>query len=396
MKKEKLKKEIEEKDKNIKELNTRLQDETSENLIQSLNKNIIEKTEELENYKNKFEVTQKSFTECQKTLKEKEDHIKILVDSITQLQNHNNTLEQELDTSKHLFQVKSDENDKLKFKLSEIQSSMSLLESKKQQEDEEKQALSNELEDVKADLQKKLKETLQNNSVQQELSTKIQNLESVMNEKDREIESSKTIIKELQELVDKVKESEMKTKLLVNEENKLSKSLQEELEEYKKKLSSVDENKKKEIEDYKIREQHLKAVNKTLKDELKKLQRSPRNSISNDGSNSPSLKSPFNASRKQSSHTNLNLLVKSQSEVSTPALLQVHSNKSISTNSNSNPNSNPDLYTMDDINLEYLKAILFKFFEFKDKKIQLLNVLSTILHFTPEETQKMTKLINNS
>jgi len=129
--KEKLQQQIEAKDKNIKELNTRLQDETSENLIQSLNKNILEKTEELENYKSKFETTKKSLMEYQKNFQEKEDHIKILVDSITQLQNHNNTLEQELDTSKHLFQVKSDENDKLKFKISEIQSSVSLLESKK-------------------------------------------------------------------------------------------------------------------------------------------------------------------------------------------------------------------------------------------------------------------------
>jgi len=42
----------------------------------------------------------------------------------------------------------------------------------------------------------------------------------------------------------------------------MSQSLKKELEEYKKKLNSVDEIKKKEVEDYKIREQHLKAVNK--------------------------------------------------------------------------------------------------------------------------------------
>ncbi|KAL6599979.1 hypothetical protein U3516DRAFT_762312, partial [Neocallimastix sp. 'constans'] len=122
----------------------------------------------------------------------------------------------------------------------------------------------------------------------------------------------------------------------------------------------------------------------TLKDEIKKLKKSPRNSISNDGSNSP-LKSPYYVSRQQSAHSSHNL-VKSQSEITSPAILQLHSNRS----------SSSELYTMDDINVEYLKAVLFKFFEFKDKKIQLLNVLSTILHFTPEETKKMTNLINHS
>jgi len=98
---------------------------------------------------------------------------------------------------------------------------------------------------------------------------------------------------------------------------------------------------------------------KTLKDELKKLQKSPRNSISNDsGSNSP-VKSPYIVNRQQSLHTNPNLLIKSQSEAFSPAVLQLHSNKS----------SNSELYTMDDINVEYLKAVLFRFFEFKDKKV---------------------------
>jgi len=386
---DKLKQQVEDKDKTIKDLNIRLQDETSENLIQSLNKNIIEKTEELENYKSKYEVTRKSLTECQKTLQEKEDHIKILVDSITQLQSHNNTLEQELDTSKHLFQVKSDENDKLKFKMSEIQSTMSLLESKKEQEDEERQALANELADLKSDLQKKLKETLQSNTVQQELSTKIQSLEGVVSDKEKELTTSKNTIKELQETIDEIKASEMKAKLLMNEENKLSKTLKEELEDCKKKLNSVDEDKKKEIEDYKIREQHLKAVNKTLKEELKKLQRSPRNSISGESNNGSSLKSPYYASRQQTLPSNPNALKKSQSEANSPAVLHLHPNKSLN-------HSNTEIFTMDDINVEYLKAVLFKFFEFKDKKIQLLNVLSTILNFTPEETQKMEKLINNS
>ena len=65
--------------------------------------------------------------------------------------------------------------------------------------------------------------------------------------------------------------------------------------------------------------------------------------------------------RQQSISNNSNMLTKSQSEVSTP-ILTPHSNKNLS-------HSNTEVFTMDDINVEYLKAILFKFFEFKDKKV---------------------------
>ena len=42
---------------------------------------------------------------------------------------------------------------------------------------------------------------------------------------------------------------------------------------------------------------------------------------------------------------------------------------------------------------EYLKIVLLKFFESKDKRLQLLPVLGTLLKFTPEELDRVKKKV---
>ncbi|KAG2023417.1 hypothetical protein CC2G_001073 [Coprinopsis cinerea AmutBmut pab1-1] len=123
----------------------------------------------------------------------------------------------------------------------------------------------------------------------------------------------------------------------------------------------------KQIEDYKSRESQLKQANKTLKDELRKVQTSAallerqRNPGVGYWNNRAAAESEGS---QQASPT-----IGTSSRVSSPA-----------------PGSAKQ---EEEVNLEYLRNVILQFLEHKEMRPNLVKVISIILHFTPQETRRL-------
>ncbi|KAG0095468.1 hypothetical protein BGZ93_005850 [Podila epicladia] len=135
-------------------------------------------------------------------------------------------------------------------------------------------------------------------------------------------------------------------------------------------------------EEYKNRECHLRTLNKTLKDEVRKLQKqipgySPQPS--------PSLHSPY-----------------SSGFPATPMPGNVAANgtgpRAMSMSSLMTPPSTPRFSRPlfqnapdEDVNIEYLKNVMLSFMEHKERRIQLVPVVAQMLRLTPEETKRFSR-----
>ncbi|KAG0036875.1 hypothetical protein BGZ82_003498 [Podila clonocystis] len=135
-------------------------------------------------------------------------------------------------------------------------------------------------------------------------------------------------------------------------------------------------------EECKNRECHLRTLNKTLKDEVRKLQKqipgySPQPS--------PSLHSPYTSGFP-----------------ATPMPGNVAANgtgpRAMSMSSLATPPSTPRFSRPlfqnapdEDVNIEYLKNVMLNFMEHKERRIQLVPVVAQMLRLTPEETKRFSR-----
>ncbi|KAG0352458.1 hypothetical protein BG005_008126 [Podila minutissima] len=135
-------------------------------------------------------------------------------------------------------------------------------------------------------------------------------------------------------------------------------------------------------EECKNRECHLRTLNKTLKDEIRKLQKqipgySPQPS--------PSLHSPYTSGFP-----------------ATPMPGNVAANgtgpRAMSLSSLMTPPSTPRFSRPlfqnapdEDVNIEYLKNVMLSFMEHKERRIQLVPVVAQMLRLTPEETKRFSR-----
>ncbi|KAL0078220.1 hypothetical protein F4703DRAFT_1225069 [Phycomyces blakesleeanus] len=118
-----------------------------------------------------------------------------------------------------------------------------------------------------------------------------------------------------------------------------------------------------------MRENHLKTLNRSLKDEIRKLSRTPIATNTRISSSHPTSPSPYSAS----DHRSL------RSGASTPP-----GPDSFGSSPPSTPRNKEE-----EVNLEYLRNVIIKFLEKKSTRAQLIPVLAMMLKFTPEEIGRL-------
>ncbi|OZJ03013.1 hypothetical protein BZG36_03975 [Bifiguratus adelaidae] len=222
----------------------------------------------------------------------------------------------------------------------------------------------NGFDEVKQGLQEKLESSRKEI---EELTSERQRVRDDLSEARRRIQASEDEIDTLKHQADNLKEdAEAKEASVKKLEHEL-KIVQQRVEELNQDISTKDQA----LEEAKMRESHLKTLNKfaaqTLKDEVRKISRPlqvEKPSFDNSRPQSPSINSDTPPSHTPSPRPN-----RVMSPPSTPTL-------------------HP--YTREDeINLEYLRHVLLKFLENKATRPQLVPVIATIMKFTPDEAKRL-------
>ena len=114
------------------------------------------------------------------------------------------------------------------------------------------------------------------------------------------------------------------------------------------------------------REAQLRAQNKSLRDELRKVQSSV---ALLEKQRNPGLGYWASRSEQADSRTSISSVSDAPSRVGSPK-----------------PVARKD---EEEVNLEYLRNVILQFLEHKEMRPNLVRVLSTILHFTPQETRRL-------
>ncbi|KAF8912724.1 hypothetical protein CPB84DRAFT_1759339 [Gymnopilus junonius] len=128
----------------------------------------------------------------------------------------------------------------------------------------------------------------------------------------------------------------------------------------------------KQIEETKAREMQLKQSNKTLREELRKVQSSA-------------------ALLERQRNPGVGYWTSRVTETSSPAepRASISSVDSPSRTSSPAPGSSSSAKNEEEVNLEYLRNVILQFLEHKEMRPSLVKVLSVILHFTPQETRRL-------
>ncbi|KAG0273383.1 hypothetical protein BGZ95_010805 [Linnemannia exigua] len=148
------------------------------------------------------------------------------------------------------------------------------------------------------------------------------------------------------------------------------------------------------VEETKMREGHLRTMNKTLKEEVRKLQRQAPGSPSSQagpftpGGAFPQTPSGHPGSAVPPPHTPVG--------AAPGAGARGASGRGGAMSPQSTPPSTPNFGRMlqqpeDDVNVEYLKNVLLNFMEYKDRRQQLVPVVAQVLKLTPEETKRLSR-----
>ncbi|KAG0100283.1 hypothetical protein BGZ93_002855 [Podila epicladia] len=138
------------------------------------------------------------------------------------------------------------------------------------------------------------------------------------------------------------------------------------------------------VEDSKMREGHLRTVNKTLKEEVRKLQKQVP------GSPSASTPGPYTSGVIPQTPGN------NSHYANTPSTTQNGRAMSPQSTPPSTPNFGRILqqqqqYQDEDVNVEYLKNVLLSFMEHKERRQQLVPVVAQVLKLTPDETKRLSR-----
>ncbi|KAI0375368.1 hypothetical protein BV20DRAFT_1032611 [Pilatotrama ljubarskyi] len=123
------------------------------------------------------------------------------------------------------------------------------------------------------------------------------------------------------------------------------------------------------IDEGKNREAQLRSQNKTLRDELRKVQSSV---ALLEKQRNPGV--GYWASRNEST-----------SEIRSPR----SSVSDLARESPSRPSTPSTVKSDEEVNFEYLRNVILQFLEHKEMRPHLIRILSTILHFTPQETRRL-------
>ncbi|TPX49273.1 hypothetical protein SeMB42_g02658 [Synchytrium endobioticum] len=304
-------------------------------------------------------------------LEETSARLTLLETTAREIDDKSTIYEAELETSRRLFQTKSVECDAMRLKISE-------LEAKIYDATQTAGRATDEVDSLRKELSNARKENIALGSQLKAFEEEISETRRIKASADRDVESFRNEVRlargEIEGLRDRVKKLEGKEETWKNavhvQEAKVTELLQS-LADIEKKLQLTLAEREKIVEDSRMRESQLRNVNKALKEEVRKLSKQPASS----GHSPPSSSRP--------SLTNLNDL---QQRATSPASSAGPSSAMSITPMSSNT---VVITTGHPANQEYLKNIILKFIEFKDKRSQLVQVLAMLLRFSPDELKRI-------
>ena len=312
-------------------------------------------------------------------------------------------LDAELETSKRLFQSKSIENDQMKLRISELEASVF-------DANQESAKYKDDLDILKRD-------TINGQKSATELQKEVKRLEKelkvVNNANTQALQESAARVSELQaqlkeyeRLKKKLHDIEAKefqaTENMTQFETRI-KELQEDLDEITKSRDQLSTEMESSANNWKMRETQLRNLNSSLKEELRKINKqssklpsadsSPRMSIisDNDQQKSPVLTSPSTVRRFPSlknGSTSTSFLPNIVKETTTTSPKQIegptfHQSSGTTGNMNASRSSvarrSRDSVSLPDPQPEYLKNVVLKFLESKDKRVKLFTHMISIL-----------------
>ncbi|KAJ3181443.1 hypothetical protein HDU87_001051 [Geranomyces variabilis] len=304
-------------------------------------------------------------------------------------------MEVELDTSKRLFQTKSTENDQLRLRVSELEGQVYEATQAAAQSEGDVDQLRRDAREARREVAEKLKDIQR---VEKEMATMTQERAETAAQLDELRAQYKKAAAEHAELLrelDEVSERDNERAARIAELVKTIEKLEADRDSVKKDGELAVFSRDKILEDMRVRESQLKNLNKTLKDEVRKLNRTSSFSSGIGNPNTPtssSMQSPPPISRPPSTgsisrHSHHGSLGSLASDDSFPRRDSVGARPSFPARMSSTVAAVEAPPPPD----EYLKAVLLKFLEAKDKRVHLLPVLGMLLRFSPEELKRVQK-----
>ncbi|RKP10229.1 hypothetical protein THASP1DRAFT_22035 [Thamnocephalis sphaerospora] len=265
-------------------------------------------------------------------------------------------LEEELATSRELFGEKSTECDGIKTQLIELQATSQAAEERLTRElhrhENRALALVKELDALRATA----------SIAEQSLTRKLQEATEACKKAEAATASREDELRHLEE-----KRNAMSRELTALEEaaqqtQKAHAGLSQRLNEAEARIKDAAQAKDAldtQLEESTLRESHLRSLNKTLKDEVRRMQRQL-------------VRAPPASSPRSPSHPG-------SAAASTPA---------------DSPSLSDHTQPSDSVNMEYLRHVLFKFIEFKGQRPQLIPVLAMLLKLAPQDLDKLEKIVS--
>ncbi|KZS93087.1 hypothetical protein SISNIDRAFT_100481 [Sistotremastrum niveocremeum HHB9708] len=311
---------------------------------------------ELESSQSHLQALQSKTTELQFQLRESSERLAVSLEELTELREtlpSSGTMTSAEEVTRLLLETEG----KYEAKLSELRQRIRSLEKERAESEEEwSRNLSEktkELDRLRRDLGAKAKETNENAERGKTHEARIAELEGTI----RQLQQDAKV----QELV----RTELEFKLAASKDKNAD--LEQNLEEGLLRIKTIEKH----LDEARGRESQLKTSNKTLREELRKVQ---------------SSQALFE--RQRNPGVGYWGASSSRSNGSSPEIAPRHSSESISSQTSNAmvASGNED---EEAVSLEYIRNIILQFLENKEMRPNLVRVLSMILRFTPQETRRL-------
>ncbi|KZP31268.1 hypothetical protein FIBSPDRAFT_724700 [Athelia psychrophila] len=306
---------------------------------------------ELESSTSHLESLQGQNTELQFQLREFDDRIAVLNEEV------NDTRRQQTDSprvptasAEDVARLLSSSEVKYESKLAELRKNLAAVEKERNEGEADWSRKLREKSRETDELRRVLQSSSQTRDESEEV---LGGLKAEIEQLRAEITGYQRQISALQMQVDEVKETEVSSHLRLSES--------------KARLTALEQH----VEEGKARETQLRTHNKTLREEMRKVQSS---AALLEKQRNPGV--GYWTSRPNGSSTDTRTSISSNSSAppsrpATPKAAPAQSNNE------------------EEVNLEYLRNVILQFLEHKEMRPNLVKVLSIILHFTPQETRRI-------
>jgi len=225
-------------------------------------------------------------------------------------------------------------------------------------------AVEKERNECEADWSRKLREKTRETD---ELKRVLQSSAKTRDEKEGVVGSLRAEVDRLREEVTSYQRQVSGLQLRVDNIKDIEASANQQLLEVRTRATVLE----KQAEENKAREAQLRMHNKTLRDELRKVQSSA-------------------ALLERQRNPGVGYWTSRQAQSSADVRTSISSNSSDVPSRPGSPQPPASPPTNDEeVNLEYLRNVILQFLEHKDMRPNLVKVLSIILHFTPQETRRL-------